>query len=46
MIPLAQINPTWVHPLLQKSAEELAKGAIWSGWGTFFAVDGKSLLDF
>lgn len=45
MIPLAQINPQWVHPLLQKSAEELAKGAYWSGWGTFFA-DGKSLLDF
>jgi 2-amino-4-hydroxy-6-hydroxymethyldihydropteridine diphosphokinase len=45
MIPLAQINPKWLHPLLQKTAEELAKQAYWACWGTFFA-NGKSLLDF
>jgi 2-amino-4-hydroxy-6-hydroxymethyldihydropteridine diphosphokinase len=45
MIPLAQIKPQWSHPLLRKSAEDLAKAVYWSGWGTFFA-SGKSLLDF
>jgi 2-amino-4-hydroxy-6-hydroxymethyldihydropteridine diphosphokinase len=45
MIPLAQIKPQWVHPILKKTAEDLAKEAFWPGWGTFFA-HGKSLLDF
>ena len=45
MIPLAEMQPEWVHPLLQKTAVELAQSAFWPGWGTFFA-DGKSLLDF
>jgi 2-amino-4-hydroxy-6-hydroxymethyldihydropteridine diphosphokinase len=45
MIPLAQIKPHWMHPLLKKSAEDLAKAVYWAGWGTFFA-SGKSLLDF
>jgi 2-amino-4-hydroxy-6-hydroxymethyldihydropteridine diphosphokinase len=45
MIPLAQIKPEWEHPLLKKTAEELAKAVYWSGWGTFFA-SGKTLLDF
>jgi 2-amino-4-hydroxy-6-hydroxymethyldihydropteridine diphosphokinase len=45
MIPLSQIKPQWIHPILNKTAEELAKSAYWSGWGTFYAP-GKSLLDF
>lgn len=45
MIPLADIKPDWVHPILNKTASELAEEAYWPGWGAFFA-DGNSLLDF
>jgi 2-amino-4-hydroxy-6-hydroxymethyldihydropteridine diphosphokinase len=45
MIPLAEIRPHWQHPILNKTAEELARQVFWPGWGTFFA-SGKSLLDF
>jgi 2-amino-4-hydroxy-6-hydroxymethyldihydropteridine diphosphokinase len=45
MIPLAEIRPHWQHPILNKTAEELAKQVFWPGWGTFYAT-GKSLLDF
>jgi 2-amino-4-hydroxy-6-hydroxymethyldihydropteridine diphosphokinase len=45
IIPLSQMRPDWLHPILHKTAAELAQTAFWPGWGTFFA-DGKSLLDF
>ncbi len=45
MIPLAEIKPQWTHPILNKTAEELAKEAYWPDWGVFFA-DGNTLLDF
>lgn len=45
MIPLAEIKPQWEHPVLNKTAEALAKEVFWPGWGTFFAT-GQSLLDF
>lgn len=45
MVPLSEIEPTWVHPVLNKPAAELAKEAFWDGWGSFFAP-GKTLLDF
>ena len=45
IIPLSQIRPQWVHPILHKTATDLAHEAFWQGWATFFA-DGKSLLDF
>lgn len=45
IIPLSQMRPDWNHPILNKTATELAQRAFWPGWGTFFA-HGKSLLDF
>jgi len=45
IIPLAQMKPQWIHPILKETAAELAQKAFWPGWGTFFA-HGKSLLDF
>jgi 2-amino-4-hydroxy-6-hydroxymethyldihydropteridine diphosphokinase len=45
MVPLAQMKPDWVHPILNKNATEIAKDAYWDGWGTFY-MRGKSLLDF
>ena len=45
MVPLAQMKPDWVHPILNRRAVDLAKEAYWDGWGTFF-MHGKSLLDF
>lgn len=45
MIPLSEIRPDWVHPVIGKTAAALAQEAFWPGWGSFFA-HGKSLLDF
>jgi 2-amino-4-hydroxy-6-hydroxymethyldihydropteridine diphosphokinase len=45
MIPLAEICPDWTHPILRKTARQLAEESQWPGWGTFF-LDGNSLLDF
>jgi 2-amino-4-hydroxy-6-hydroxymethyldihydropteridine diphosphokinase len=45
IIPLAEMEPGWDHPILKKPASELAKKAFWPGWGSFF-MQGKSLLDF
>jgi 2-amino-4-hydroxy-6-hydroxymethyldihydropteridine diphosphokinase len=36
MIPLAQIKPQWIHPVLNLTAEKLAEISHWQGWGTFF----------
>lgn len=45
IIPLAEMEPDWKHPILKKPASELAQQAFWPGWGSFF-VQGKTLLDF
>lgn len=43
MCPLAELLPDWNHPILKKSAMELAKESHWNGWGSFFA-QGESLI--
>jgi 2-amino-4-hydroxy-6-hydroxymethyldihydropteridine diphosphokinase len=45
LVPLAEILPDWVHPVVQKTANELAIECQWPGWGAFFSP-GQALLDF
>ncbi len=45
IIPLSEMLPKWQHPVLKKTAAELAREAYWPSWGSFFA-GGKTLLDF
>lgn len=45
MIPLAEFRADWHHPILEKTAADLAKEAYWDGWGHYHSP-GQSLLDF